>query len=458
MRLIGSTLVLLIFLALSAGHSETILKIDGRESLGLNSQLLPGVPYVQALQLAQAMGAKYVLDRNALLATFDLGGRVLRIKIVKSAEDALVIQDGLMLNDSQPFGPPGIISEGFLFVPLQNVLESFNASLTYLDSEDYYLAVLPRAKVENHQVLSKTNSDRIVINLSQYVPHGVFFNSAVDTLTVRFERTDLLKSLALNGKGFKSAKLIPGSGFTELQVELEPDYTYFIFELPSENGINFILDILPASQEELDSRVNPQRIVIDPGHGGEEVGQLFIEYGWERDLVFDFSEQLAKVLKIMGFTVELTRSRASNPRTSSRSGQGFGANLFVSVHAADYPRGQYSIFYLEEAEGIDGLDYAVRENAGQEMSDLGTNQIRRQILLELIPNLDMGRRFAFALNDIMFQESGYVANTPRAAPIAVLAGAAGRGLLLEFGPQDLTSTSLIDAVASALNALATGGF
>jgi len=454
-RVVSGILLLLI---MGSGVSEATLKINGRAVPGITTKLVPGFAYMPALELAEAMGAKYILDRDALLAAFDVGGRLVQVRIVNHPEDSSPTEDGININNAQIIQSPGVFSDGYLFVPIKSVVQAFNGSFTYQESDDQFLVVLPRARIENHQVFQDPQNDRIVIHLSQIVPHEVFFNSAVDTITIRFQRTDLSKAQSFKGRGFSRANLIPGTGFTELQVQIEPSYTHRIFELPRKTGTSFIMDILPASTEQLESDVEAQRIVIDPGHGGEEVGELFLEFGWERDLVLDFSHLLAETLSKLGFAVELTRTSDRNPEIATRSGQGFGANLFVSIHAGDHPRGQYSIFYLEEAEGIEGLDYAVRENAGQDVSETATNELRRKVLLNVIPNLDMGRRFAFALNDIMFQKSGYVSNTPRAAPLTVLAGAGGRGLLLEFGPQDLTSTSLVDALASALGALATGGF
>ncbi|MEJ2292287.1 MAG: hypothetical protein P8Y05_11310, partial [Deinococcales bacterium] len=82
---------------------------------------------------------------------------------------------------------------------------------------------------------------------------------------------------------------------------------------------------------------------------------------------------------------------------------------------------------------------------------------RRKILLGLVPQLDVGRSFAEGLGSQLFQNGGYRSSDTSGAPLYVLGGAAGRGILLEFSPQDLASTSLPTDLAGALATLLGSG-
>jgi N-acetylmuramoyl-L-alanine amidase len=458
MRLLRMLSLLAIFGSSGFVNAQTAFRLNGIEISGLALNFVPGVAYAPAKELANAIGAKYVFDRFSLRATFELAGRILQIHAVTNPEEAIRNDNGLSLNGSPLLGPTGIISKGFLLVPLKIVVEAFGGNLTFLTEENTVVGVLPRATVERVRVIPSTSADRIAILFAQPIPHTAFYNAPLNTLRIRFERTDVPLVKSFSGTTFSQADLIPGAGFSELRVVLDPGFKHHIFELIAEAGFEFVIDIIPDREGEALPPTAHQRIVIDPGHGGEEGGQIFRSFGREADLVLGFSERLKSALQTLGHVVESTRTSNANHEVLLRSGRGFAANLFVSIHAGDHPRGQYSIFYLEEAEGIAGLKFAVRENAAREASRLSTDGVRRQILLNLIPNLDMGRRFAFALNEIMFQSAGYVANTPKGAPLAVLAAAGGRGLLLEFGPEDLNSPTLVRALAGALSSLATGGF
>jgi N-acetylmuramoyl-L-alanine amidase len=197
--------------------------------------------------------------------------------------------------------------------------------------------------------------------------------------------------------------------------------------------------------------------VIDPGHGGKDPGINFPGYGSEASLTLAFAEQLQKALEARGFDVSLTRTGDFTVDAATRSRDGVGADLFVSIHGAVLPAGQFHAYYLSDASGVSSLDAAIRKNAQSAVQSQDVNALRRKILLGLVPQLDVGRSFADGLGTQLFQNGGYRSSETAGAPLYVLGGAAGRGVLLEFSPQDLASSTLPADLATALASLLGSG-
>ena len=115
---------------MGSGVSEATLKINGRAVPGITTKLVPGFAYMPALELAEAMGAKYILDRDALLAAFDVGGRLVQVRIVNHPEDSSPTEDGININNAQIIQSPGVFSDGYLFVPIK-IIATFILSNLY---------------------------------------------------------------------------------------------------------------------------------------------------------------------------------------------------------------------------------------------------------------------------------------------------------------------------------------
>ena len=77
------------------------------------------------------------------------------------------------------------------------------------------------------------------------------------------------------------------------------------------------------------------RVVIDPGHGGPDVGAVGIRGIRESEIVLDISIQVAKILEEKGVKVHLTRKSEIDldlpPRVAMANRS--RANAFISIHA-----------------------------------------------------------------------------------------------------------------------------
>ena len=93
-----------------------------------------------------------------------------------------------------------------------------------------------------------------------------------------------------------------------------------------------------------------RRIVIDPGHGGDQPGFTQGETT-EADLVFDLASRIEGRLAAAGATVYLTRGRHQNPSLAERTtfANQARADLFISLHldahASEHARGVASYYY-----------------------------------------------------------------------------------------------------------------
>ncbi|HUO87098.1 MAG TPA: N-acetylmuramoyl-L-alanine amidase [Thermoanaerobaculia bacterium] len=77
-----------------------------------------------------------------------------------------------------------------------------------------------------------------------------------------------------------------------------------------------------------------ERVVLDPGHGGDSLGARIAAGTTEKDLTLDIARRLADLLAAAGFEVAMTRSddRQVSLEERARFANGAGADLFVSIH------------------------------------------------------------------------------------------------------------------------------
>jgi len=76
-------------------------------------------------------------------------------------------------------------------------------------------------------------------------------------------------------------------------------------------------------------------VVIDPGHGGDDVGVIGPDGEREKDIVLALARELKNVLKEAGFTVVMTRDGDDDRTPDDRAEQAnlVGGDLFLSLHA-----------------------------------------------------------------------------------------------------------------------------
>jgi len=119
-----------------------------------------------------------------------------------------------------------------------------------------------------------------------------------------------------------------------------------------------------------------KRIVLDPGHGGEDPGAVGRLGTREKVVALDVARRLKKKLEKQGFEVILSRDADKFVSLGDRSkcGNGHKADLFVSIHANASPNRAacgFETYFLSEAKTDWERAVAARENASFETEDPG---------------------------------------------------------------------------------------
>jgi len=119
-----------------------------------------------------------------------------------------------------------------------------------------------------------------------------------------------------------------------------------------------------------------KRVVLDPGHGGEDPGAVGRQGTREKVVVLDIARRLKKKLEKQGFEVVITRDsdRQVSLTDRSRCGNGAKADLFVSIHANAAPNRAacgLETYFLSEAKTDWERAVATRENAAFETENSG---------------------------------------------------------------------------------------
>ncbi|HMF74279.1 MAG TPA: N-acetylmuramoyl-L-alanine amidase, partial [Bryobacteraceae bacterium] len=184
------------------------------------------------------------------------------------------------------------------------------------------------------------------------------------------------------------------------------------------------------------------RVVIDPGHGGKDVGSVGPNGLLEKDLALDVALRLGKMItQKLGAEVIYTRSDDTfiplEERTAIANRQ--KADLFISVHAnssTEVTVTGVETYYFNLNSDKKGLELAMRENAasGSSISDL--NDLLHRAVLQT--KLEESREFAQKVQESLCANS--IKMNARArnrgvrqAPFMVLIGATMPSILAEIG-------------------------
>jgi N-acetylmuramoyl-L-alanine amidase len=184
------------------------------------------------------------------------------------------------------------------------------------------------------------------------------------------------------------------------------------------------------------------RIVIDPGHGGHDVGTTGPEGLREKDLVLDVAKRLGELIEErMGSEVIFTRSDDTFVSLSRRTAiaNDAKADLFLSIHANSSPlrsAAGVETYYLNFTTSRSALEVAARENAGSEKTIFELQDLLEKIALK--NKVEESREFASRIQSSLFSVSAK--NDVRArdrgvkkAPFVVLIGASMPSVLAEIG-------------------------
>ncbi|MBX3139677.1 MAG: N-acetylmuramoyl-L-alanine amidase [Trueperaceae bacterium] len=450
-RLLGACLLLWV---VTLAFAEPRLLVNGRDIAANTTELVKGTSYAPGAALARALGAELTSDLGRGIVSLQVGGRVMQLALVGEPPAAGAVTESVWLDGRAVAGGPAVMTGGEVFLPVKAVAEALGASVTYLADEDTVMVVQPRARLTAMRAQAR-GGERVELSLSALVRYSTFFNEPLSTLHVYLERTDVETRLpTLEGEAFTTTTATATSGATEVRIQLRPGTDYRVYAVPDGRGFRLNVALGVAVGETESDKVY---VVLDPGHGGSDQGIVTPGFGSEAALTLAFAERLSAGLTARGMRVALTRDLDALVDQAERERLGIGADLFISIHVAPVELGEFRAYYLGAAANATSLDMAVRENATAALREGATDTLRRELLLGLVPDLDVGRRVSEALAGRLFAVGGYRAEVVASAPLQVLGGAAGRGVLLEFSAADLASDGLPERFADAVEQLAREG-
>jgi N-acetylmuramoyl-L-alanine amidase len=184
------------------------------------------------------------------------------------------------------------------------------------------------------------------------------------------------------------------------------------------------------------------RIVIDPGHGGHDVGTTGPEGLREKDLVLDVAKRLGELIEArMGSEVIFTRSDDTFVPLGRRTAMANDAkaDLFLSIHANSSPLRSIAgveTYYLNFTTSKTALEVAARENAGSESTIFDLQDLLEKIALK--NKVEESREFASRIQSSLLNVSAKNEAHARdrgvkKAPFVVLIGASMPSVLAEIG-------------------------
>jgi N-acetylmuramoyl-L-alanine amidase len=185
------------------------------------------------------------------------------------------------------------------------------------------------------------NPDRLVIDLTGVRPDGLPAGLTVDTPQIKSVRVGFFSRNPDVTRVVCDLKQP-----TTYQVELSADKKTLNVTLPGSSG--------PAVPN---PPLNRATIVIDPGHGGRDVGAIGPSGLQEKTVNLKVALKVAELLRQKGARVILTRSGDTEPSLEERTGLANRerAHLFVSIHMnafTDPGIGGTTTYYLS-SEGVE---------------------------------------------------------------------------------------------------------
>jgi N-acetylmuramoyl-L-alanine amidase len=191
---------------------------------------------------------------------------------------------------------------------------------------------------------------------------------------------------------------------------------------------------------EIPQRSGPRPIVIDPGHGGSDIGASSNGGVVEKTLVLQIARRLASVLSGKGYPVRVTRDGDENRALTDRTALAnrMDATVFISLHAnestAASVRGAETYYMSlddiasdEQAAATARLENRSQPNDRRAGIDL--------ILWDLAQAevLNESAKLALAVQDRLNQTLGLKDRGVKQAPFVVLTGASMPAILVEVG-------------------------
>jgi N-acetylmuramoyl-L-alanine amidase len=196
----------------------------------------------------------------------------------------------------------------------------------------------------------------------------------------------------------------------------------------------------PAAFPRAEAAPGVRTIVIDPGHGGQEVGARGPGGTLEKDVSLSIARKLrAELVNARGLTVVLTRDKDAEVPLDERTAtaNNYKADLFVSIHAnasrARGAKGSEVYFLSYQASDDDARRMAQAEGAAEPLARAAGSSDLALILWDMAQaeHLEESSTLASRLQEELAVVTGSEGRGVKQAPFRVLVGAGMPAVLVE---------------------------
>jgi N-acetylmuramoyl-L-alanine amidase len=384
-----AVLAILILLApfLAAADTARVSYSDGRPAESIEIMEKHGEHFISLAEVARLLNLKRTVDAGEGKA------------VLESEEHSLEVIVGgtVWLRDGEPVkaGQVAMWDEGALYVSLASVNETIapamERSFRWSPTNKTISVGLPSPNIVDLEVQARQGRVVATIKTTDVVRYDmtpltdgrieILVRGGVFSRTLSYEsKAGLIKNITAlqSGRGARFIVTLSSDGLSyRVFPRWDPDgivisvWRRSADELPQP-------ELRPPRQLAWPERFAPERtridvVVIDPGHGGDNLGSIGPSGYTEKQSNLEIARRLKDKIEAAGIEVFMTRNDDVSLTLERRTeiANSVEADLFISVHANGYRGNEargFEVYFLSPALGEDEKKVAARENAGADMS------------------------------------------------------------------------------------------
>ena len=370
-KLIKVTLLFIFFMCLhSLSYGSTIIVEKGDQKYELESLEMNNYQYIELTGLKEIYGGEFLWDPAREIVSWQVKGHQFRFNFFSP----YMVLDQEVYNLTLPVE----FKNGKVYLPFKTfwpVLESLEPPEELVRKQSGY-------NILDVKVSQKLNGMLIDVYLSQPLNYEVF-KSENNWLIINFLEGKIDTTFFSNFKipdTVIESKAYQFQGSAQLSLQLFKDFPklyYFLKSTPDglyrlQITLEDTVAVESSPSENDDSDKNPiDIIIIDPGHGGANLGAVGPKGTNEKDIVLDIALRVESLLKNSGqknMQVYLTRRDDRFIPLEDRAlfANQKGGDLFVSIHANAAKRRTAAgteIYFLAQAKNDEARAVEALENS-----------------------------------------------------------------------------------------------
>lgn len=210
--------------------------------------------------------------------------------------------------------------------------------------------------------------------------------------------------------------------------------------------LNITIPIFTASEARNSTDTKSVHIILDPGHGGDDVGAIGVSGVYEKDITLAIAKKAKKIIEetIPDAIVHLTREKdvfiGLKQRTDFANKQ--QGTLFISIHcnaapSKPHPANGFEVYVLRPGKSKDAIRVAERENASlalEKNKDIPKKLTEEQLIVATMAQsafVKLSDKYAALLRKKIQKKSALADRGIAQAGFYVLVGASMPNILLE---------------------------